>query len=40
MEKALKNTKIAEKYQLSLKTFFKNEFKYSNGYLIPFSHIK
>ena len=41
MEKALENTKIAEKYQLSLKTFFKDDFKYSNdSYLIPFSLIK
>ena len=41
MEKALQNTKIAVKYNLSLKTFFKDEFKYSNNsYLIPFSHIK
>ena len=41
MEKALENTKIAEKYQLSLKTFFKDDFKYSNdSYLIPFSHVK
>ena len=41
MEKALENTKIAEKFQLSLKTFFKDDFKYSNdSYLIPFSHVK
>ena len=41
MEKALENTKIAAKYHLSLKSFFKNEFKYYNdSYLIPFSHIQ
>ena len=41
MEKALQNTKIAVKYHLSLKTFFKDEFKYYNdSYLIPFSHIQ
>ena len=41
MEKALENTKIAPKYHLSLKSFFKNEFKYHNdSYLIPFSHIQ
>ena len=40
MEKALENTIIAAKYGLSLKSFFKNEFKYWNDcYLIPFSHI-
>ena len=42
MEKALENTIIADntKYRLSLKSFFKNEFKYWNDcYLIPFSHI-
>ena len=39
MEKALNDTKIAD--DLSLKTFFKDEFKYGdNSYLIPFSHIK
>ena len=41
MEKALENTIIAAKYGLSLKSFFKNEFKYYNdSYLIPFSHIQ
>ena len=41
MEKAFENTKIAAKYHLSLKSFFKNEFKYYNdSYLIPFSHIQ
>ena len=41
MEKALQNTTIAAKYHLSLKSFFKNEFKYYNdSYLIPFSHIQ
>ena len=40
MEQALKNTIIAGKYQLTLKSFFKDEFKYWNdSYLIPFSHI-
>ena len=42
MEKALENTIIADntEYRLSLKSFFKNEFKYWNDcYLIPFSHI-
>ena len=42
MEKALENTIIAHntEYRLSLKSFFKNEFKYWNDcYLIPFSHI-
>ena len=41
MEKALQNSKITKKYHLSLKTFFKDEFKYSDdSYLIPFSHIQ
>ena len=41
MEKALKNTTIAEKYGLSLKSFFKDYFKYWNDcYLIPFDHIQ
>ena len=41
MEKAFENTKIAAKYHLSLKSFFKNEFKYrDDSYLIPFSHIQ
>ena len=40
MEKALENTIIATKYRLTLKSFFKDEFKYSNDcYLIPFTHI-
>ena len=41
MEKALKNTIIAKKYSLTLKSFFKDEFKYWNDcYLIPFAHIQ
>ena len=41
MEKALKNTIIAKKYSLTLKSFFKDEFKYWNDcYLIPFTHIE
>ena len=41
MEKALKNTIIAKKYGLSLKSFFKDDFKYWNDcYLIPFDHIQ
>ena len=43
MEKALQNTVIANKfgeYRLTLKSFFKDEFKYySDSYLIPFSHV-
>ena len=42
MEKALENTTIAnsEEYRLTLKSFFKDQFKYSNDcYLIPFCHI-
>ena len=43
MEKALQNTLIANKfmeYSVSLKSFFKDEFKSGNSaYLIPFSHI-
>ena len=42
MERALKNTIIATctDYQLTLKSFFKDEFQYANDcYLIPFSHI-
>ena len=42
MERALKNTIIAasSEYQLTLKSFFKDEFQYANDcYLIPFSHI-
>ena len=41
MEKALKNTLIAEKYGLSLKSFFKDYFKYWDDiYIIPFDHIE
>ena len=41
MEKALENTKIATKYHLSLKSFFKNEYKYKkDSYLIPFLYIQ
>ena len=43
MEKALQNTLIANKfmeYSVSLKSFFKDEFKSGNStYKIPFSHI-
>ena len=40
MENALKNTLIAKKYGLSLKSFFKDYFKYHDDmYLIPFEHI-
>ena len=40
MEKALKNTIIAKTYSLTLKSSFKDEFKYGNDcYKIPFSHI-
>ena len=42
MEKAMKNTIIASslEYQLTLKSFFKDQFQYGNDcYLIPFSHI-
>ena len=43
MEKAFENKIIADKfmeYTVSLKSFFKNEFKYGNAsYKIPFSHI-
>ena len=40
MEKALKDTIIAKQYGLSLKSFFKDCFKYWNDcYLIPFDHI-
>ena len=40
MEKALQNTIIAETYSLTLKSFFKDEFKYGNGcYKIPFFHV-
>ena len=41
MEKALKNTIIAKDYNLSLKSFFKDEFKYWNdSYQIPYSHFQ
>ena len=41
MEKALQNTVIAKKYSLTLKSFFKDDFKYWNDcYLIPFTHIE
>ena len=40
MEKALQNTIIAKTYSLTLKSFFKDEFKYKNDcYKIPFSHV-
>ena len=42
MEKAFENTIIANniEYRLTLKSFFKDQFKYWNDcYLIPFSHI-
>ena len=40
MEKALKDTLIAKKYGLSLKSFFKDYFKYwDDCYLIPFDNI-
>ena len=42
IEQALVNTVIAFKfmaYSYSLKSFFKDEFRYKNGYKIPFSHI-
>ena len=40
MEKALKDTVIAKQYGLSLKSFFKDCFKYwDDCYLIPFDHI-
>ena len=42
MEKTLENTIIANniEYRLTLKSFFKDQFKYWNDcYLIPFSHI-
>ena len=41
MEKALENTIIAKKYSLTLKSFFKDDFKYWNDcYLIPFTHFQ
>ena len=42
VEQALLHTVIAFKlmaYSYSLKSFFKDEFRVSNGYKIPFSHI-
>ena len=42
IEQALLNTVIAFKlmsYSYSLKSFFKNEFKRNNRFVIPFSHI-
>ena len=42
IEQALLNTILAFKlmsYTYSLKSFFKNEFKRNNRYIIPFSHI-
>ena len=40
MERALQNTVIAKKYRLTLKSFFKDEFKYKKTcYEIPFSHV-
>ena len=42
IEQAFLNTVIAFKlmqYTCSLKSFFKDEFKKENGYVIPFSHI-
>ena len=42
MEQALLNTVIAFKlmsYSYSLKSFFKDEFKQGDGYIIPFSHV-
>ena len=41
MERALKNTIIAKDYGLSLKSFFKDNFKYWNdSYLIPFTEFR
>ena len=41
MERALKNTIIAQDYGLSLKSFFNDNFKYWNdSYLIPYSHFQ
>ena len=41
MENALKNTIIAKTYGLSLKSFFKDCFKYwDDSYVIPFDHIQ
>ena len=41
MERALKNTVIAKSYGLSLKSFFKDKFKYWNdSYIIPFGEFR
>ena len=41
MEEALKNTIIAKSYNLSLKSFFKDSYRYWNDcYLIPFTEVK
>ena len=41
MERALKNTIIAKDYGLSLKSFFKDNFKYwDDSYVIPFSEFR
>ena len=41
MERALKNTVIAKSYGISLKSFFKDKFKYwDDSYLIPFSEFR
>ena len=41
MENALKNTVIAKDYGLSLKSFFKDKFKYwDDSYVIPFSEFR
>ena len=41
MERALKNTIIAKNYNLSLKSFFKDNYRYWNdSYRIPFSEVK
>ena len=41
MENALKNTIIAKKYDLSLKSFFKDNFSYwDDCYRIPFSYFR
>ena len=41
MERALKNTVLAKDYGISLKSFFKDKFKYWNdSYVIPFSEFR
>ena len=41
MEKALKNTIIAKKYDLSLKSFFKDNYRYwDDSYRIPFNYFR